>query len=106
MSQNQNNSSATSTAVASNLTLPGNKTLNGAFRLSVVHGKPVCAYFYLDSIKGKVVIRQDGDEKIIYKDEDEYSSPLEHLYKSENEYIAITNNTIYIISSRTEVRKV
>ena len=95
-----------SNSTASNLTLPGNKTLNGAFRLSVVHGKPVCAYFYLDSMKGKVVIRHDGDEKIIYKDEDEYSSPLEHLYKSENEYIAITNNTIYIISSRTEVRKI
>jgi hypothetical protein len=104
MSSNQTNS--TNSSSASNLTLPGNKTLNGAFRLSVVHGKPVCAYFYLDSIKGKVVIRQDGDEKIIYKDEDEYSSPLEHLYKSENEYIAITNNTIYIISSRTEVRKI
>jgi hypothetical protein len=87
------------------LVLPSAKTLNGAFRLSVVHGKPVCAYFYLDSLKNKVCIRQDGEEKIIYKDEDEYTSPLEHLYKSEGEYIAITHNTIYIISSRTEVKK-
>ena len=45
------------------------------------------------------------EEKIIYKDADEYTSPLEHLYKSENEYIAITHNTIYVISSRTEVKK-
>lgn len=88
-----------------NLTLPTNKTLTGAFKLSIAHGKPVCAYFYIDSLKGKVCIRQDGDEKIIYKDEDEYTSPLEHLYKSENEYIAITHNTIYVISARTEVKK-
>ncbi len=85
--------------------LPTAKTLNGAFRLSIVHGKPVCAYFYLDSLKGKVCIRQDGEEKIIYKDEDEYTSPLEHLYNSDNEYIAITSNTIYIISKRTQVKK-
>ncbi len=89
----------------SNLNLPTAKTLNGAFKLSIAHGKPVCGYFYVDSLKGKVCIRQDGEEKIIYKDEDEYTSPLEHLYKSDNEYIAVTNNTIYIISSRTEVKK-
>ena len=92
-------------ASGSNLTLPSTKTLNGAFRLSVVHGKPVCAYFYLDSLKNKVCIRHDGEEKIIYKDEEESTSPLEHLFKSENEYIAITHNTIYIISARTEVKK-
>jgi hypothetical protein len=88
-----------------NLNLPTAKTLNGAFKLSIAHGKPVEAYFYVDSLKGKVCIRQDGDEKIIYKDEDEYTSPLENLYKSDNEYIAVTSNTIYIISSRTEVKK-
>ncbi len=89
----------------SNLSLPSAKTLNGAFRLSIVHGKPVCSYFYLDSLKGKVCIRHDGDEKIIYKDAEEYTSPLENLFKSDNEYIAITHNTIYVISSRTEVKK-
>ena len=45
-----------------NLTLPTNKTLTGAFKLSIAHGKPVCAYFYIDSLKGKVCIRHDGDE--------------------------------------------
>ena len=89
----------------SNLTLPSAKTLTGAFRLSVLHGKPVCGYFYIDSLKNKVCIRQDGEGKIIYKDEEEYTSPLEQLFRSENEYIAITHNTIYIISSRTEVKK-
>ena len=43
--------------------------------------------------------------KIIYKNEEEFTSPLEHLFKSNDEYICITNNTIYIISSKTEVRK-
>ncbi len=89
----------------SNLTLPSAKTLTGAFRLSVLHGKPVCGYFYIDSLKNKVCIRQDGEGKIIYKDEDEYTSPLEQMFRSENEYIAITHNTIYILSGRTEVKK-
>ena len=88
-----------------NIILPSEKTLSGAFRLSIVHGKPVCSYFYLDSLKGKVCINKDGNDKIIYKNEEEFTSPLEHLFKSNDEYICITNNTIYIISSKTEVRK-
>ncbi len=93
-------------AQAPKLALPSEKTLNGAFRISIAHGKPVDSYFYVDSIKGKVCIRHDGDEKIIFKNEEEYTSPLENLYKSENEYIAVTNNSIYIISARTEIKKV
>lgn len=82
------------------LHLPSGKTLDAAFRLSAYHDKKIDAYFYLDSLRGNVKIVKDGNERVICRD-DEYTSPIVHLYNSDQEYIAVTENTIYIISSKT-----
>lgn len=87
------------------LKLPSAKTYDGAFRLSIKTGKKVDGYFYIDSLSGNVCICHDGEDKLIYKSSDEYTSPLVNLYKSGDEYIAVTENTIYIVSTKCEIRK-
>ena len=88
----------------SSLVLPSEKTLLQATKLALKTKKPVCFYFYIDSLKGKITIVSDGEDRVIFKNEDEHTSPILNTYKSENCYIVVTENTIYIISSETQVR--
>lgn len=86
------------------LVLPSDKTLQQATKLSLKTKKPICFYFYIDSLKGKISIVNDGEDRIIFKSEDEHTSPIINTYKSDSSYIIVTENTIYILSAETPVR--
>ena len=60
-----------------------------------------CVEVYSQNIS---TIVSDGEDRVIFKNEDEHTSPIINTYKSENCYIVVTENTIYIISSETQVR--
>lgn len=85
---------------------PTEKTLLQALKLSIKFTKPIDTYFFLDSLKGKCKIVNDGEDSILYKNDDEHTSPILKLFKSENSYIVITNHTIYLISGNTQIIKV
>ena len=90
---------------APNLVLPTDKTLQQATKLSLKTKKPICFYFYIDSLKNKIKIQSEnnGEDRIIYKSDEEYTSPILNTYKSDHSYIVVTENTIYILSSDTPV---
>ena len=105
MSQPQaNGGNPTAPQQSQQLVLPSDKTLQQATKLALKTKKPVCFYFYIDSLKGKISIVSDGEDRIIFKSEDEHTSPIINTYKSENSFIVVTENTIYILSADTQVR--
>ena len=56
-------------------------------------------YFYIDSCKGNAqIVKAEGDN-IIYKNSEEHTSPIKNTYKVGNEYLIVTENTIYLISA-------
>jgi hypothetical protein len=55
--------------------------------------------------KAMVGLKESG-EKLLVKSEDEYTSPIAKFYKSATEYIVITENSIYLISSDIPTRKI
>ena len=99
---NQNAPSSGSSGKAK-VSLPSDKTMQQAVKLSIKTSKPICMYFYIDSLKGKVTISSDGEDKIVFKNEDEYTSPILNTYQCENCFIIVTENTIYLISSNTRI---
>ena len=86
------------------LTLPSEKTLNQAAKLSIKIAKPICFYFYVDSCRGGASIVTHEGEKIVYKNNDEHTSPIKNTYKVGNEYLVVTENTIYVISAKTQIK--
>ena len=85
--------------------MPGITTLTNAAKLSIKLGRPLDFYFYIDSCRGNAQIVNAEGEKIIYKNNDEHTSPIKHTYKTDNEYLIVTENTIYVISCNTSVSK-
>lgn len=87
------------------ISLPSTKTLEQAAKLSIKVSKPICFYFYIDSCKGNISIVNSEGDKIVYKNSEEHTSPINNTYKVANEYLVVTDNTIYVISCNTKVKK-
>ena len=63
--------------------------------------------YWAESQDNKVLIgvRENG-EKLLVKSEDEYTSPITKIYKIENEYIIVTENSLYIVSASISTKRI
>jgi len=91
----------------SNFVLPSDNTLKHATKLAVVEDKPVMFDYWTNSLEKKVIIGvKTNQEKLLVKSEEEYTSTISKLYKSNNEYIIVTENSIYIVSADIQSKKI
>lgn len=99
--------SATATAAAANYPLPSETTLKNACKIAVVDDKPIMLDYWTASLDKKALIgARDNGEKLLVKNEEEYTSCIQKFYKSGKEYIIITENSIYIVSTEIPTRKI
>jgi hypothetical protein len=91
----------------SNYRLPSDVTLKHATKLAIVEDKPIMLDYWSFSLDKKALIGvKENGEKLLVKSEDEYTSPIGKFYKSATEYIVITENSIYLVSSEIPTRKI
>jgi len=106
MSEQKNVQKPTSTST-SNYRLHADITLQHAVKLSLVDDKPIMLDYWTASLDKKALIgAKENGEKLLVKSEDEYTSTIAKFYKSGTEYIIITENSIYIVSSDIPTRKI
>ena len=87
--------------------IPDVNTLQNAIRLSIVEDKPLLMDYWVESIEKNVLIGvREGGEKLLVKNKEEYTSPIGKIYKVGNEYIIITENSIYVVSADIETKRV
>ena len=86
---------------------PSYITLQHACKLSIIEDKPIMLDYWIDSLNKNAFIGvKTSGEKLLVKSPEEYTSPITKMYKSENEFIIITNNSIYIVSSNISVKRI
>tara|TARA_B100001057_G_C22851845_1_gene951249 strand:+ start:1114 stop:1422 length:309 start_codon:yes stop_codon:yes gene_type:complete len=87
--------------------LPNSTTLQHVAKLSIVEDKPVMFDYWTGSCDKEVLIGvRDTGEKLLVKSEDEYTSPISRIYKVESEYIIVTENSIYLVSSDIDTKRI
>jgi hypothetical protein len=92
---------------ATNYRLPSEITLKHASKLAIVEDKPIMLDYWSVSLDKKALVGvKDNGEKLLVKSEDEYTSPIAKFYKSNTEYIIITENSIYLVCSEIPTRKI
>jgi hypothetical protein len=90
-----------------NYRLPSDITMKHAAKLSIVDDKPIMMDYWTSSLDKKALIgAKDSGEKLLVKNEEEYTSQIQKFYKSGTEYIVITENSIYIVSNEIPTRKI
>ena len=100
-------SSSSSASTEANYRLPSDITLKHAVKLGIVEDKPIMLDYWSASLDKKALIGvKENGEKLLVKSEDEYTSPISKFYKSATEYIIITENSIYLVSSDIPTRKI
>ena len=97
----------TSTKDKASYKLPSDTTLKNAVRLAIVEDKPIMMDYWTISLEKKAVIGvKDTGEKILVRSESEYTSSVSKFYKSGEDYIIITENSIYLVSSDIPTKKI
>ena len=87
--------------------LPSDQVMQHACKMAIVEDKPIMLDYWTDSVEKNVLIGvKEGGEKLLVKSEDEYTSPINKFYKSASEYIIITENSIYLVSSEIPTKRI
>jgi len=99
--------STTTTATSSNYKLPSGITLQHCAKIAIVEDRPIMFDYWTASCDKEVLIgvRESG-EKLLVKNEEEYTSPISKIYKVEGEYIIMTENSIYVVSAEIPTKRV
>ena len=106
-SSSSSSSSSTPAVGDSSYRLPSEVTLKHAAKLAIVEDKPIMLDYWSDSLDKKALIGvKDNNDKLLVKSESEYTSVIAKFYKSGQEYIIITENSIYLVSSDIPTRKI
>ena len=107
-------SNTVSTSPNTELKIPSQITLVNAFKKAIDDDKPVLFDYWVGSLNKSVVIgvRQiksgggEGEaasaattEKKLFRNEEEYTSPIVNIFKSEGEFVIVTENSIYIVDA-------
>jgi hypothetical protein len=70
--------------------------------------KPIQLDYYADTVSGKAFMGEDSEskEKMLVKSGDEFTSLIQKVYKVGEDYIVMTENSIYIVSGKVQKRRI
>ena len=89
----------TSTTTPDNKRQPTPETLLTVWRLSLIEDKPIKSDYWEDSINkvAYVAKRRSTEERILVKNQHEFTSPILNAYRLGNDVILSTVNSYYIV---------
>lgn len=99
--------SATTTASAVEI-LPATQTLLQAAKLAIEQDRAILLDYYRQTAQGTAFLGEDPDtkEKVLVKSKEEFTSLIKKMYKVGDDFIVLSENSLYIVSSKIQKRKV
>ena len=96
-------------AQATNLdVVPSAQVLTHAARMGIQQDKPIMLDYYVDTAEKRAYIGEDSEtkEKMLIKSKEEFTSLIQKIYKVSDDFIILTENSIYLISGKVEKRRI
>ncbi len=94
-------------------TTPGNPvpaaaTLMNAAKLAIQKDMAIQLDYFVESAGGTAFLGEDAQtgEKMLVKNAEEYTSHIQKIYKAGEDFIIMTENSIYIVSGKIQKRKI
>ena len=91
------------------LLLPSEKVLKHVSKLSIEQDKPIMMDYWTDSYGSSPSVLigvRNNDEKLLVRSNEEYTSPISKIFKVGEEYIVITENSIYVVSTQIPTKRI
>lgn len=88
--------------------IPSVTTLVHAARLAIKEDKPILLDYYVDTYNNKAFMGEDQEtkEKMLVKSGDEFTSLIQKVYKVQEDFIIMTENSIYVVSGKVQKRRI
>ncbi len=88
--------------------LPSSATLLQAAKLAITEDRAIMLDYFRQTANGTAFLGEDPEtkERILVKSKDEFTSLIKKLYKSGDDFIILTENSLYIVSGKIQKRKV
>jgi hypothetical protein len=88
--------------------MPSVTTLLNAAKLAMSKDMPIQLDYFADSANGKAFLGEDAQtsEKMLVKDAEEFTSHIQKIYKAGDDFIIVTENSIYLVSGKIQKRKI
>jgi hypothetical protein len=93
---------------ASNDVLPVAQTMVQAAKIAIEQDRAIMLDYYRQTCAGTAFLGEDPDtkERILVKSKEEFTSLIKKLYKVGEDFIIVTENSLYIVSGKIQKRKV
>lgn len=91
------------------LKLPSENVLKHASKIAISDDKPILLDYWSDSCGDSPCVLigvRANDEKLLVRSGEEYTSPINKIFKVCEEYIVITENSIYIVSTEIPTKRI
>jgi hypothetical protein len=98
---------AGTSVTAPDLEIPSEKTLVQAARLALEKDMAIHLDYYAETKDGRAFLGEDStdkEKKMLVKSEEEYTSRIFKIFKADEDFIVITENSIYIVSKNIKKR--
>ena len=106
--ENMSAPAATPVAPATADVLPPAQTLLQAAKIAIEQDRAMMLDYYRQTYAGTAFLGEDPDtkERILVKSKEEFTSLIKKLYKVGDDFIILTENSLYIVSGKIQKRKV
>ena len=104
----QTATSATSASIATQIIIPNAAVLIQAAKIAIQYDRPIQLDYYVDTAQAKAFLVEDSenkDNRVLLKSRDEYTSLITKVLKEGDDYIVLTENSIYITNSKMSKKR-
>ena len=104
----QPSAAAPAAASAAPALLPSPAVLTHAAKIAIEKDKPILLDYYADTAAGKAFLGEDQEtkEKMLVKSHEEFTSLVDKVFKVADDYIIMTENSLYIVSGKIQRRRI
>jgi hypothetical protein len=88
------------------MALPSASVLLRAAQLALDDDRPIYLDYFRDSLEKKCCIGVQDATKYLVKSDTEYTSTIQSVFKCEDCYIIVTENSLYVVSTEIAIKKI
>lgn len=87
--------------------LPDAATLQNTIKIAISEDKPIMMDYWTSSLEKTALIGvREGGEKMLVKSEEEYTSPIQKIFKVGNDFVIMTENSIYLVDNKIPMKRI
>jgi len=95
------------TAPDQSVRMPENTTMQNAIKLAISEDKPILLDYWTASIEKTALVGvRETKEKLLVKSVEEYTSPIQKIYKTGADFIIMTENSIYLVCASIPTKRI